>query len=82
MRTPGPPGGLTFKGVLIHNQQTVDLNLLPKGDLVGRSAAGEQLAGAHAAGESLQGERENGKRWRDERQADRRIGWMDQRIDR
>ena len=46
---------LTFKGVLIHHEQTVDLHLFTKGGLVGRGAAGEEFAGAHAAGESLEG---------------------------
>lgn len=49
------PAGLTFKGVLIHNEQTVNLHLFTEGGLVGRSAAGKELAGTHAAGESLEG---------------------------
>lgn len=48
-------GCLTFKGVLIHDEQTVNLHLFTEGGLVGRSAAGEELAGADAAGESLEG---------------------------
>lgn len=44
---------LTFKGVLVHHQQTVNLHILTEGGFVWRSAAGEQFAGAHAAGKSL-----------------------------
>lgn len=61
------PGCLTFKGVLIHDEQTVNLYLLAKGGLVGGSAAGEELAGADAAGESLEGcpfMRQDGRRGR------------------
>lgn len=44
----------TFKGVLIHNQQTVNLHLFTKGGFVWWSAAGEEFAGAHAAGKGLE----------------------------
>lgn len=45
---------LTFKGVLIHNQQTVNLHLFTKRWFVWWSATGEKFAGAHAAGKSLE----------------------------
>lgn len=44
---------LTFKGVLIHNQQTVNLHLFAKRWFMWWSATGEKFAGAHAAGKGL-----------------------------